>query len=301
MERAVLAYDGGFDAAAGIDRLKTETGGEVVAVTMDLGQGYVLEDLRDRALAAGAVRAHVLDVREAFATNYVLPSLKADATAPGGAPMAAALGRAVVADKLVEMAGIEQAGTVAHGGGATGGTQSALDAAVRALNPVLRIVTVPPGGGVNAATHAVRSNLWGVYGATRPPRPAPPEPAVVEIRFERGIPARVNGVPMPLVELIATLALLAGAHRVGRIETAEATLEAPAAVVLHAAHRELQKRKAPLKDGDALSRQYAEVIAMGQWPTAARLALDKTVEKSQKRVTGVVKMKLFESECTVLE
>ena len=84
MERAVLAYDGGFDAAAGIARLKAETGAEVIVVTMDLGQGYVLEDLRDRALAAGALRAHVLDVREAFATNYVLPSLKADAAGAGG-------------------------------------------------------------------------------------------------------------------------------------------------------------------------------------------------------------------------
>lgn len=300
MERAVLAYDGGFDAAAGIARLKTETGAEVIAVTMDLGQGHVLEDLRDRALAAGAVRAHVLDVREAFATNYVLPSLKADATGAGGVPMVAALGRAVVADKLVEMAGIEQAGAVAHGGGAAGATQSALEAAVRAVRPALRIVTVTPGAGVTAGAH-VRSNLWGVYGATRVPKPAPPEPAVVEIRFERGVPARVNGVPMPLVELIGTLSLLAGAHRVGRMQTAEATLDAPAAFVLHAAHRELQQRKAPLKDGDALSRQYAEVVAAGQWPTAARLALDKAVEKAQKRVTGAVKMKLFQGECTVLD
>ena len=219
----------------------------------------------------------------------------------GSVPMVAALGRAVVADKLVEMAGIEQAAAVAHGGGATGGTQSALEAAVRAVNPALRIVTVTPGAGVAAAAPAVRSNLWGMYGAARPPKPAPLEPAVVEIRFERGIPTRVNGVPMPLVELITTLSLLAGAHRVGRIQTTDATLDAPAATVLHAAHRELQQRKAPLKDGDALSRQYAEVIAAGQWPAAVRLALDKTVEKSQKRVTGAVKMKLFHGECTVLD
>jgi argininosuccinate synthase len=301
MERAVLAYAGGFDVAAAIDLLKAETGAEVIVVTMDLGQGYVLEDLRDRALAAGAARAHVLDLRETFAANYVLPSLKADATAADGVPMAAALGRALVADKLVEMAGIEQAGAVAHGGASTAGA-SALAAAIHALNPSLKVVTVPPSAGVNTQSgHALRSNLWGVYGSTRAPRALPAEAAAVEIRFERGVPGSVNGVPMPLVELISTLAHLAGAHRIGRIDTPEAVLDAPAAVVLHTAHRELQKRKAPPKDGDALSRQYADIIAMGQWPTPARGVLDKTIEKSQKRVNGLVKMKLFQGECQLVD
>src|SRR5262249_48271439 len=149
-------------------------------------------------------------------------------------------------DKLVEMAGIEQADAVAHGGASTEG--AALDAAIHALNPALGIVTVPPSPGVNAQSgHALRSNLWGVYGATRQPRVAPAEAAAGESRFERGAPATVNGVPMPLVELISPLAHLAGAHRVGRIDTPEAVLDAPAAVVLHTAHRELQKRKAPPK------------------------------------------------------
>ena len=300
MERAVLAYAGGFDVAAAIGGLKTQTGAEVSVVTMDLGQGHVLEDLRDRALAAGAARAHVLDLREAFATNYVLPSLRADATGAGGVPMAAALARALVADKLVEMAGIEQAGTVAHGGASTNGG-AALDAAIHVLNPELRVITVPPTRGVNAESgHALRSNLWGVYGSSRPPRPVPAEAAAVEIRFDRGVPGSINGIPMPLVELIATLSHLAGAHRVGRFETAEAVLDAPAAVVLHAAHRELQKRKAAAKEGDTLSRQYADIIASGQWPTPARAVLDKAVEKSQKRVNGVVKMKLFQGECSLL-
>lgn len=301
MQRAVLAYAGGFDIAAAIDWLKEQAGAEVSVVTMDLGQGHVLEDLRDRALAAGAARAHVLDLRDAFAANYVLPSLRADATTADGVPMAAALGRALVADKLVEMAGIEQAGTVAHGGQSTE-ARAALDTAIHVLNPTLNVLTVPATKGVNAESgHARRSNLWGVYGSAKPPRQAPAEAAAVEIRFDRGVPSGVNGVPMPLVELIATLSHLAGAHRVGRFDTAEAVLDAPAAVVLHSAHRELQKRKAAPREGDTLSRQYADIIASGQWPTAARAALDKAVEKSQKRVNGVVKMRLYRGECSLVD
>ena len=93
MDRIVLAYSGGLDTSVAIPWLAEKYGAEIVAVTMDLGQGKELEDVRDRALAAGAVRAHVLDVREEFARDYVLPALKADARLRGplsdGAPRSA--------------------------------------------------------------------------------------------------------------------------------------------------------------------------------------------------------------------
>ena len=79
MQRIVLAYSGGLDTSVAIPWLAEKYGAEIVAVTLDLGQGRELEDVRDRALATGAVRAHVLDVREEFARDYVLPALKADA------------------------------------------------------------------------------------------------------------------------------------------------------------------------------------------------------------------------------
>ena len=84
-------------------------GAEIIAVTLDLGQGKELEEIRDRALATGAVRAHVLDAREEFARDYIVRALKADALCDDRSPMAAALGRPLIAQKLVEIAGIEQA------------------------------------------------------------------------------------------------------------------------------------------------------------------------------------------------
>ncbi len=109
MERIVLAYSGGLDTSVAIPWLKETYNAEIIAVTMDLGQGKELEEVRDRALATGAARAHVLDVREEFARDYILPALKADAIYEDRYPMATSLGRPLIAQKMVEIAEIEKA------------------------------------------------------------------------------------------------------------------------------------------------------------------------------------------------
>ena len=117
---------------------------------------------------------------------------------------------------------------------------------------------------------------------------------------------------MPLLDLIASLGTIAGAHGVGRIDMVENRLvgiksreiyEAPAAVVLHAAHKELQKL-VTTKDLERLSRfvslQYADLVYNGLWFTPLREALDAFVEKVQERVTGVVRLKLFKGDCRIV-
>src|SRR5450759_5261688 len=79
MARIVLAYSGGLDTSVAIAWLAEQYGAEVIAVTLDLGQGRELTDVRERALAIGATRAHVLDVRDEFAREYILPALQAGA------------------------------------------------------------------------------------------------------------------------------------------------------------------------------------------------------------------------------
>ena len=86
-----------------------------MAVTLDLGQGKELDDVRERAMAVGAVRCHVLDVRAEFAKDYVLPALQAAALYEWQYPLATALGRPLIARRLVEIAEMESAGTIAHG------------------------------------------------------------------------------------------------------------------------------------------------------------------------------------------
>src|SRR5438309_974297 len=143
----------GFDATqATISRDIAELG----LVKRALGQGRVLEEVRDRALAAGAVRAHVLDAREEFAANFIVRALKADAVYEDRYPMATSLGRPLIAKKLVEVADIEQASTVAHCG--TGNDQIRLEVGVRALNPSLAVLAVPPAA---PSAQSVDANLWG--------------------------------------------------------------------------------------------------------------------------------------------
>src|SRR5437762_6155995 len=135
MERIVLAYSGGLDTSVAIPWLAEKYGAEIVAVTMDLGQGTGLEDVRDSALAAGAVRAHVLDVREEFARDYVLRALQADAIYEDRNPLGTALGRPLMAQKLLEIAAIERAAAIAHGC-----TGKGFDIAARTLNPAMVVV-----------------------------------------------------------------------------------------------------------------------------------------------------------------
>jgi argininosuccinate synthase len=349
MERIVLAYSGGLDTSVAIPWLAERYHAEIIAVTMDLGQGKELEAVRERALATGAARAHVLDLREEFARDYVLPALKADAIYEDRYPMATSLGRPLIAQKLVEIADLEDATAVAHGCTGKGNDQVRLDVTTRALNPRLKVIAPARVWGMTrpeeiefARRHGVPvpatvespystdTNLWGrsiecgvledpwqeppddIYTLTKSPTECPSQPAYVEVAFEQGVPTAINGVTMSLLDLIESLSTIAGTHGVGRIDMVENRLvgiksreiyEAPAAVVLHAAHKELQKF-VTTRDLDRVARfvslQYADIVYNGLWFTPTREALDAFVDKVQERVTGIVRLKLFRGDCRVV-
>jgi len=349
MERVVLAYSGGLDTSVAIPWLAERYQAEVVAVTLDLGQGRELDDVRERAMAVGAVRCHVLDVRAEFAVSYVLPALQAGALYEGQYPLATALGRPLIAKRLVEIADMESAKAIAHGCTGKGNDQVRIGVSARALNQSIRVIGPAREWGMSRpaeikyarergipvpatvdSPYSTDLNLWGksiecgvledpwkeppeeVYTLTKDPGGAPDTPAYVTIDFEQGVPTAVNGVTMPLVELIASLETIAGAHGIGRIDMLENRLvgiksreiyEAPAAVVLHAAHRELESLVIPrdldrIKKG--LSSVYADLVYNGLWFTPTRRAVDALVADIQPRVTGAVRLKLFKGDCRVV-
>jgi argininosuccinate synthase len=300
MERIVLAYSGGLDTSVAIPWLAERYGAEIVAVTMDLGQGENLEAARERALATGAVNAYVIDVQQEFAQEYILPALQAGAVYEDRYPLATALGRPLIARKLVEVAHLEQAGAIAHGCTGKGNDQVRLDVSARALDPAMKVYAPARAWGMTRADeieyarargievpvtkespYSTDENLWGrsvecgiledpweeapedAYTLTRSGEDCPDIPAYLEITFESGVPTEVNGVAMPLAELIHSVATIAGVHGVGRIDMVENRLvgiksrevyEAPAAVTLHAAHRELEALVTP-KDLIRLKRE----------------------------------------------
>ena len=317
-ERIVLAYTGSLQTSVAIPSLAEAYGAEIVTLTLDLGQGRDLEEIRDRALATGVARAHVLDVREEFAHDFVLPALQAGALHEGRDPMAAALARPLIAKKLLEIASIEQATAIAHG--CTGVDRERVDANVRALNPDMRVIAAARAAVPPQSTH---SNLWGrAYAVaesqtpspkSQPPAGTPDTPAYVEIAFERGVPSAINGVPMALTELIESLSIIAGQHGVGRIAVTETDVtgaqmryayEAPAAVVLHAAHRALETSKWP-RDLMRLQRDratdYAHLVCDGLWFTPMREAMDALNATVQENVTGSVPITLFKGSLLMSE
>src|SRR5262249_49187868 len=230
-----------------------------------------------------------------------------------------------------------------------GNDQVRLDVTTRALNPKLKVIAPARDWGMTRpqeieyakqrnvpvpatvqSPYSTDSNLWGrsiecgvledpwqeppeeLYALTKPPAECPDEAAYVEISVEKGVPKAINGVQMPLLDVIGSVGRIAGGHGVGRIDMVENRLvgiksreiyEAPAASALHAAHKELQKL-VTTKDLDRLCRfvslQYADLIYNGLWFTPTREALDGFVEKVQERVTGQVRLKLFKGDCRIV-
>ena len=259
----VLAFAGGVRASAAIPWLVDTMGVEVVTVTLDVGQGSELSELRARALACGAVRAHVVDARDDFAREVLFPSL-ATAGSDDRSRSISALPWPLIARKLVEIARIENASAVAHGS-----TDPAFDAAIRAIDASIRIIApsrestmsdedlvsyvrarrLPVHPGV-APDCQIDQNLWGrIVVWTGDEAPAATrtrtasrrlnEPATIDLHFEHGAPTSVNGVPMSPAELIECLALIGTHHGIGQsVESAEGRqvlYDAPAATVLQAA------------------------------------------------------------------
>lgn len=261
--RIALAYSGGLETSVAIRWLAETYGAEVMTVTLDVGQGRELADVRERALALGAVRAHVIDVREEFASDFILPTLQAGALYEGRYPLSSALGRPLIAKRLVDVARMEGASAIAHCCMGPTNDQVRLDLSVRLLEPSIRIIAAArdwrmPGADVleyarerglplpvtMASAYSTDANLWGrsiargvlddpwveppddVYTLTRAPQDCPDEPAYLEVEFEAGVPVRTNGVDMPMVELIESLDTIAGAHGVGRIDMVESSLSA---------------------------------------------------------------------------
>ena len=200
--RMVATFEGGLEATNALRALTASSTEEVVTLTVDLGQGCELGQVRDAALAAGAVRAHVIDARETFARDYVIPALQRPLPAGGWPLLLWTLAAPLVEAKLQEVAAIEDATRIVAGPG---------DKAMESL--LGRLVT---------------SND---YRLTTAPEASPDAPAYVEIAIVNGMPVAINDVPMPLIELLESLTLIAGQHGVGRV----AGVEVPAAVVLHAA------------------------------------------------------------------
>jgi argininosuccinate synthase len=340
MKRIVLAHSGGRQTTAAIARLADHLGPgagigpEIIAVIVDTGRRTDLVEQREHALALGAVRCHVVDAREELTRDYLLPAMQAQAFVAARAPLAPAIARAAVARKVADVAKMESADAIAFGRGRID-DRASLDVLVRAIDPAIALVDVagvlpaePDRAGGDLRVK-VAVNVWGrvlsfdlrggwdepgddVYMLTRAPQDCPDQPAYVEIEFDGGRPVRVNGIEMPILEMIESLDTIGGAHGVGRTDVVAVRGdgtgirhlgEAPAATILQRAHAELQALAQPSDVsrivGDAAGI-YADLVEAGHWWSQTRSALDGFAAVLQSRVAGSIRLMLFQGECRVV-
>jgi argininosuccinate synthase len=260
VHRVLLLYSGGLDTSVMLKWIGDSYGAEVVCLTVNLGQpGEDYEVIREKALRLGALECHVLDAREQFAAEYVLPAIKANALYGGGYPLFTALGRPLIAKLAVEQARASSCDTIAHGCTGKGNDQVRIEATIATLAPELKVIApvrswqmgreeeiayarehgIPVKGGTEAAPYSIDDNLWGrssegrwiedlehapeddVFQLVTRPELAPEEPELVEVGFERGVPVALNGERLAPVELIEAAAAIAARHGVGIVDHIE--------------------------------------------------------------------------------
>ncbi|TFD33840.1 argininosuccinate synthase [Cryobacterium sp. TMT1-19] len=257
-ERVVLAYSGGLDTSVGIGWLKDATGKEVVALAIDVGQsGEDMDVIRQRALDCGAVESIVVDAKDEFASDYVVPALKANALYQKRYPLVSALSRPLIAKYLASTAKELGANSVAHGCTGKGNDQVRFEAAVAALAPELTSLAPVrdfaltrdkaieyaalhnlPIAQSKKSPYSIDQNVYGravetgfledpwnapiedLYTYTQDPA-VTREPTEVVISFDQGVPVAIDGVAVTPLQAIEMMNLLAGNQGVGRIDIVE--------------------------------------------------------------------------------
>lgn len=259
VKKVVLAYSGGLDTSIILKWLLETYRCEVIAFVADLGQGEELEEARAKALATGAVKARVEDLREEFVRDFVFPAFRANAIYEGHYLLGTSIARPLIAKQQVKVAEEEGADAVSHGATGKGNDQVRFELTYTALNPALKVIApwrewtlksrtslveyarrhgipVPvtqekPYSSDRNLLHisfegGVLEDPWAIpdprmFVLTADPEAAPNEPEVVDINFERGDPIAVNGRRLSPANLLQTLNELGGKHGIGRVDLVE--------------------------------------------------------------------------------
>jgi len=258
--RVVLAYSGGLDTSVAVRWISEEWDAEVIALAVDVGQSADddWDTIKERARAAGAIDAIVVDARTEFADDYCLPALKANALYEGKYPLVSALSRPVIVKHLVAAAREHDADAVAHGCTGKGNDQVRFEVSTRALAPDLDVLAPVRVWGFTredsidyAARHgipikvrkhtpySIDENLWGraiecgaiedpwvappgePYALTTDPSQAPRDPWELVLRFEHGVPVALDDRRLPLHELVGAVGKLVGSYGWGRLDMVE--------------------------------------------------------------------------------
>jgi len=261
VKKVVLAYSGGLDSSVIVRWLIETYGCEVITLTGDVGQKQELEGLEKKALATGAVKAYVEDLKEEFVRDFVFPALRANAVYEGTYLLGTSLARPIVAKRQIEIAHKEGADAVCHGATGKGNDQVRFEMTYMALDPDIKIISawkdehwnlnsreamidyaekynIPirstkksPYSEDRNLLHishegGILEDLWteppeDMYVMSVSPEDAPDQPTYVEITFEKGTPVAVDGEEMGPAQLLDYMNTIAGKNGIGRVNMVE--------------------------------------------------------------------------------
>jgi argininosuccinate synthase len=259
VKKVVLAYSGGLDTSVIVPWLKNNYGCEVVCMCANLGQEEELDGLEEKAMASGASKCYIEDLREEFISQYIFPTIRAGAVYERKYLLGTSFARPLIARRQVEIAELEGADALSHGATGKGNDQVRFELTYQALNPKLQVIAPWREWDIrsreDALDYAVEYNVpvsateksiysrdrnifhlsheggiledpWmeperAMFQLTVEPEDAPDKPEYVEIEFQEGIPKKINGVAKGPISLLAELNTLGGRHGVGRVDLVE--------------------------------------------------------------------------------
>ncbi len=259
IEKILLAYSGGLDTSVSIKWLKEKFAAEVITYTADLGQKQDWKKVKEKALATGASKAYIDNLEKEFVDNYVIKGLKANALYENKYPLATALGRPLIVEKMVDIAKKENVDALAHGCTGKGNDQVRFEVGFKALAPELEVIAPLrdwefksreeeieyakenqiPVDATKSSPYSIDQNLWGVsiecglledpwneppadaYLWTKDPHESPDNELKLEIEFKKGKPISLNGTIMDTKDIIKKLNEIGGQYGIGRIDLVE--------------------------------------------------------------------------------
>ena len=322
-KRVVLAYSGGLDTSVAVRWMIEEWGVEVVCVLVNVGQdadsSESFEEIKTRALAAGAIDCVVVDARDEMAEEFCGAAIAANAKYEGKYPLVSALSRPVIVRHLVHQARKFNAQAVAHGCTGKGNDQVRFEVGTHALAPDLEVLAPARNWGMTRADsvdyaqkwsipikatkekiYSIDENLWGraiECGEIEDPWAAPPEepytltrvtnlsPVELTVSFVAGKPVAIDDQTMKMSDMVEN-------RRVG-IKSRE-VYEAPAALALIAAHADLEDmvlERDLHHEKFKLEARWAELVYDGLWFSPLKEALDAFMNETQTHVTGDVRLR----------
>ena len=259
IKKIVLAYSGGLDTSVIIKWLKEKYGCEIIAFAADVGQGQELDPVREKALATGASKVYIEDLREEFVKDYVFPMLRSNAFYEHNYLLGTSISRPLIAKEQMRIAKKEGADGVSHGSTGKGNDQVRFELAYHTLNPEIIIVAPWREWDLNSRTalidyavahgipvpvtkakpYSMDRNMFHIsyeggvledpwvgpdddmFLLSTSPEKAPDKPTIIEIQYEAGNPIAVNGEKVSPAKLLERLNQYGGENGIGRIDIVE--------------------------------------------------------------------------------